>query len=89
LIDLSAIARRHNLTIDGAAIPIGPGRIVTFGAAELAYTTSAVDSPAGDLMRAKIARIIYRTPAGVTVAFAPARLRDVLAIVGRRVEVAA
>ena len=85
MIDLRTLARRHNLPLDarGLAIPCGSGRIVAFDAGDLAFTTGEFGEQDRALLQARIGRVVYRNAAAVTLVFPPARLKDVLAIVGR------
>jgi hypothetical protein len=83
MIDLQSIADRYGLPIDGQSIPAGNGRLVAFGANELAYTTSLIDEPARAAMRIRFVRHVCRSDRGVTVAFPPGRLADVLNIMAR------
>ena len=85
MIDLSLFARRHNLPLDsrGQAIPCGSGRIVAFDAGDPAFTTSDFGDQDRALIQARIGRVVYKQSSALTLAFPPARLKDVLAIVGR------
>ena len=76
MIDLPALAHRNGLPCDeaGLAIPLGSGRIVAWGDAELAYTTADGDELAAKLILASIGPRIVCRGNSLTMTFTPDKL---------------